>query len=83
MYSSFGHVFLVDTGTSNGDIMGQSKAVNSCDFRPTRPFRIVTGSEDNSVAVYEGENFENCEHSSTRHVPNKKSFMDRRPSVQI
>jgi len=40
----FGHVFLADTGTSNGDITGQSRPVNSCDFRPARPFRIITGS---------------------------------------
>ena len=53
----FGHVFLADTGTSNGDITGQSRPVNSCDFRPARPFRIITGSEDNSVAYYEGPPF--------------------------
>lgn len=53
----FGHVFLADTGTSNGDITGQSRPVNSCDFRPARPFRIITGSEDNSVAFYEGPPF--------------------------
>ena len=29
----FGHVFLADTGTSNGDITGQSRPINSCDFR--------------------------------------------------
>jgi hypothetical protein len=52
--NSFGHVFLVDTGTSNGDILGPSKAINSCDFRPARPFRIITGSEDNAVTVFEG-----------------------------
>jgi len=46
----------VDTGTSNGDIMGPTKAINSCDFRPARPFRVITGSEDNSVAVFEGSN---------------------------
>ena len=53
----FGHVFLADTGTSNGDITGQSRPVNSCDFRPARPFRIITGSEDNTAAVYEGPPF--------------------------
>ena len=51
---SFGHVFLVDTGTSNGTIGGPSKPINSCDFRPARPFRIIAGSEDNSVTVFEG-----------------------------
>ena len=53
----FGHVFLADTGTSNGDITGQSRPVNSCDFKPSRPFRIITGSEDNTAAVYEGPPF--------------------------
>lgn len=53
----FGHVFLVDTGTSNGDILGPSKPINSCDFRPARPFRVITGSEDNSTTVFEGPPF--------------------------
>lgn len=53
-YVSFGHVFLVDTGTSNGTIGGPSKPINSCDFRPARPFRIIAGSEDNSVTIFEG-----------------------------
>ncbi|KAG8240446.1 hypothetical protein J437_LFUL003160 [Ladona fulva] len=53
----FGHVFMADTGTSVGEISGQSKSINSCDFRPARPFRIVTGSEDNTVGVFEGPPF--------------------------
>jgi WD40 repeat protein len=53
----FGHVFLTDTGTSNGDVTGQSRPVNSVDFKPSRPFRIVTGSEDNTAAVFEGPPF--------------------------
>ena len=53
----FGHVFLADTGTSNGDISGQSRPVNTCDFKQSRPFRIITGSEDNTSAVYEGPPF--------------------------
>nr|XP_018907163.1 PREDICTED: actin-interacting protein 1 [Bemisia tabaci]XP_018907164.1 PREDICTED: actin-interacting protein 1 [Bemisia tabaci] len=50
----FGHVFMSDTGTSVGVISGQSKRINSCDFRPKRPFKIVTGSEDNTVAIFDG-----------------------------
>lgn len=53
----FGHVFMAETGTSVGEISGQSKSINTCDFRPNRPFRIVTGSEDNTVAVFEGPPF--------------------------
>ncbi|XP_044740597.1 actin-interacting protein 1 [Chrysoperla carnea] len=53
----FGHVFMSETGTSVGEISGQSKPINSCDFRPARPFRIVTGSEDNTIGVFEGPPF--------------------------
>lgn len=48
---------MAETGTSVGEISGQSKCINTCDFRPSRPFRIVTGSEDNTVAVFEGPPF--------------------------
>lgn len=53
----FGHVFMTETGTSVGEIAGHSNLINSCDFRPSRPFRIITGSEDNSVGIYEGPPF--------------------------
>lgn len=53
----FGHVFMTETGTSVGEISGQSKPINSCDFRPARPFRIATGSEDNTIAIFEGPPF--------------------------
>lgn len=53
----FGHVFMSETGTSVGEISGQSKPINSCDFKPTRPFRIITGSEDNTIGVFEGPPF--------------------------
>ena len=29
----FGHVFLADTGTSNGDITGQTRPINTVDFK--------------------------------------------------
>jgi len=48
----FGHVFSADTGTSVGEIMGQSKPINSVDFRGDRPMRIATASEDNTVAFF-------------------------------
>ncbi|XP_073959448.1 actin-interacting protein 1 flr [Choristoneura fumiferana] len=53
----FGHVFMAETGTSVGEISGQSKPINSVDFRPARPFRIVTASEDNTLGVFEGPPF--------------------------
>lgn len=48
---------MAETGTSVGEISGQSKPINSCDFRPARPFRLITGSEDNTIAVFEGPPF--------------------------
>ncbi|XP_072394337.1 actin-interacting protein 1 [Diabrotica undecimpunctata] len=53
----FGHVFMSETGTSVGEISGQSKPINSCDFKPSRPFRLITGSEDNTIAIFEGPPF--------------------------
>ncbi|XP_014604256.1 PREDICTED: actin-interacting protein 1 [Polistes canadensis] len=78
----FGHVFMADTGTSVGEISGQSKSINSCDFRPTRPFRLITGSEDNTIAIFEGPPFKfkmtKQDHSSfvqaVRYSPNGNLF---------
>ena len=53
----FGHVFNAETGTSVGEILGQSKSLNSVDMRPSRPFKIVTASEDNTLAFFEGPPF--------------------------
>jgi len=48
---------MAETGTSVGEISGQSKSINSCDFRPARPFRLITGSEDNTIGIFEGPPF--------------------------
>ena len=53
----FGHVFLWDSGSSVGEITGHSKFINSIDYRPVRPFRVVTAGEDNSVGWFEGPPF--------------------------
>ena len=53
----FGHVFLWDSGSSVGDIIGHSKFINSIDYRPTRPFRVATAGEDKLVCWYEGPPF--------------------------
>lgn len=78
----FGHVFMADTGTSVGEISGQSKPINSCDMRPARPFRVITGSEDNTIAIFEGPPFKfkktKQEHSrfvqAVRYSPDGKYF---------
>lgn len=44
-------------GTEVGEVIGMSKAINSIDFKPTRPFRLITGSEDFSTCLFEGPPF--------------------------
>ena len=53
----YGHVFLWDSGSSVGEIIGHSKPVNAIDYRPVRPFRVVTAGEDKLVNWYEGPPF--------------------------
>ncbi|XP_078400925.1 WD repeat-containing protein 1 [Cetorhinus maximus] len=49
----YGAVFQWDTGTSVGSLTGHSKVVNSIAFKPNRPFRVVTGSDDYSCVFFE------------------------------
>uniref|UniRef100_A0A8C7VK03 Anaphase-promoting complex subunit 4 WD40 domain-containing protein n=1 Tax=Oncorhynchus mykiss TaxID=8022 RepID=A0A8C7VK03_ONCMY len=53
----FGAVFLWDTGSSVGEIPGHSKIINSVDIKQTRPYRLITGSDDNCGAFFEGPPF--------------------------
>ena len=53
----FGHVFMWDAGSSVGEITGHSKFINSIDFKPCRPYRIVTAGEDNAICWFEGPPF--------------------------
>lgn len=50
-------VFLWDSGSTVGNISGHSKFINNIAYRPTRPFRVVTAGEDNTVGFYEGPPF--------------------------
>ena len=50
---------MMDTGASvKGDLSGHSKTINTVDWKTTRPFRLVTGSEDNKVGLFEGPPFQ-------------------------
>jgi len=53
----FGAVFEYDTGSTRGEISGHSKTVNSCDFKPSRPYRAVTAGLDNLVNFFPGPPF--------------------------
>jgi len=52
-----GKVIMWDSGNSVGSISGHAKQINSCAYKSTRPFRIVTGGEDNKVNYFEGPPF--------------------------
>ncbi|KAF9359343.1 hypothetical protein BGX26_012547 [Mortierella sp. AD094] len=53
----FAHAFMFDTGSSCGEIMGHSKVVNTVAIRQTRPFRAVTGGDDNTLVFSNGVPF--------------------------
>ncbi|KAJ1628448.1 WD40-repeat-containing domain protein [Pavlovales sp. CCMP2436] len=53
----FGKVFTWDSGNTVGAIENHSKRIITCAFKPTRPFRIATGSDDLCINWYEGPPF--------------------------
>ncbi|OAF65581.1 Actin-interacting protein 1, partial [Intoshia linei] len=55
--STYAAVILADTGASVGDLRGSGRKINSVDFTPKRPHKMVCGSNDNSVIFYNGPPF--------------------------
>jgi WD repeat-containing protein 1 (actin-interacting protein 1) len=50
-------VFTWDTGNSAGEMVGHSKRISTVSFKQSRPFRIMTGSEDMRTVFYSGPPF--------------------------
>ncbi|EIN08347.1 WD40 repeat-like protein [Punctularia strigosozonata HHB-11173 SS5] len=50
----FGHAFMMDSGSSTGEIIGHSKAVNAVSIRHQRPFRAATAADDNLIVFHQG-----------------------------
>ena len=48
----FGAAFLMDSGSSCGEISGHAKPINAVSVRQQRPFRAVSGGDDNSVIFH-------------------------------
>ena len=70
--SGEGGQFLVkclvwDTGSSAGEMVGHTKKVLSCCYKPTRPFKIMTGSIDFDCKFYAGPPFK-MDHSNNVHT---------------
>ena len=55
-----------DMGSDLGQFSGHSRGVNSVDFRPCRPFRLVSSSDDMLVSFYQGPPFI-FDHSDPHH----------------
>ena len=48
---------MFDTGTSTGEIIGHSKAINAVAIRDQRPFRAATAGDDNLIIFHQGVPF--------------------------
>ena len=59
--------FLWDTGNSVGEMVGHNKKILSVAYKPSRPFRIMTGSEDMRTLFYAGPPFK-LDHSNAPHT---------------
>ena len=67
---TYGNAFFADSGASVGEISGHSKTITTVDVKQTRPYRVMTGGEDNANCWYEGPPFKwkKTIHDHTRFV---------------
>ncbi|EJC99333.1 WD40 repeat-like protein [Fomitiporia mediterranea MF3/22] len=54
---TFGKAFMVETGSSTGEIAGHTKVINAVSIRHQRPFRAVTASDDCTIVFHTGVPF--------------------------
>ncbi|KAF8962540.1 WD40-repeat-containing domain protein [Flammula alnicola] len=50
----FGHAFMMDSGSSTGEILGHSKTINAVSIRHQRPFRAATAGDDALIIFHTG-----------------------------
>ncbi|KAF8186885.1 WD40 repeat-like protein [Mycena galopus ATCC 62051] len=50
----FAHAFMMDTGSSTGEIIGHTKVINAVAIRHQRPFRAATASDDTTIVFHHG-----------------------------
>uniref|UniRef100_A0A7S2S063 Anaphase-promoting complex subunit 4 WD40 domain-containing protein n=1 Tax=Rhizochromulina marina TaxID=1034831 RepID=A0A7S2S063_9STRA len=58
--------FMWDTGNSVGEMVGHNKRICTVTYKPSRPFRIMTGGEDFRTCFYTGPPFK-LDHSDSAH----------------
>ncbi|UZJ56395.1 hypothetical protein CBS101457_005715 [Exobasidium rhododendri] len=61
----FGHFFLLDSGSSCGEVTGHSKVTNAIAMKVTRPYRAVTAGDDGNIVFYNGVPFKYAKSFST------------------
>ncbi|OBZ67657.1 putative WD repeat-containing protein C9G1.05 [Grifola frondosa] len=49
----FGHAFMMDSGSSTGEIIGHSKIISAVTIRHQRPFRAATASDDATIVFHQ------------------------------
>jgi WD40 repeat protein len=59
--------FMWDTGNSVGEMIGHSKRISTVSYKPSRPFRIMTGGEDAKTCFYHGPPFK-IDHTNSDHT---------------
>jgi WD40 repeat protein len=59
--------FTWDTGNSAGEMTGHTKRVRSISYKPSRPFKVMTGGEDMRTLFYAGPPFK-LDHSNAPHT---------------
>ena len=64
---TYTRAFIVDSGATTGDLGGHSGRCLTVDYKPSRPFRVVTGSEDAKSNFYAGPPFK-FGHSNEGHT---------------
>ncbi|KAI0918644.1 hypothetical protein AcW1_009523 [Taiwanofungus camphoratus] len=52
-----GHAFMMDSGSSTGEISGHSKSINAVSIRHQRPFRAATAADDSTIVFHQGVPF--------------------------
>lgn len=52
--SNYGRVILYETGTNAGELTSIIGPLNTCSFRPERPFKLVLGGDEMTLKFYDG-----------------------------
>ena len=72
---TLGTAFFAEGGASVGQITGHSKTITTCDIRPNKPMRVITGSEDLQLNWFEGPPFKfKFSHKKHERYPNQIRF---------